>query len=224
MYQVGERALTDGIVGFRSRTHVPRINNIINNRFEFHIPNQNNNKLLSSHNIDEYHQTGLTYLDFIYFYLSDINKMNKMSLRYWFHCCDFDGNGMIPLSLCERIYNKNQYERFLIAYKDTNGRVDVLPSNSMMEYLINKLNPIHNNLLIIDDFINNIHQLLDSGHFFNALCNVSQYVRHEERSNDERKVRRNDFINKGLNDWDKYAAKAYRDYASYSLKPNSKVK
>ena len=38
---------------------------------------------------------GMTYPDFIFFMLSEEDKSSEAALRYWFDCCDLDGDGAL---------------------------------------------------------------------------------------------------------------------------------
>ncbi len=181
MYLVGEKALTDGVQGFRSRHSGT--------------------------------STGLNFSDFIYLFISDIDKTTTVSLRYWFRCYDLDGNGVLTQCMLERIY-KNQYDRLIVANKDSNGRIDLFNFNQMMHLLLDKLNPANRQAITIDDFITYPDQLLDGGHFFNGLGNMGRYVLHEDRSLLDRKTRQEAFLTgNGLSDWDRFAMITYTQYA-----------
>lgn len=41
---------------------------------------------------------GMSYPDFIYFMLSEEDKTSEQSIRYWFRCCDLDGDGIMTTS------------------------------------------------------------------------------------------------------------------------------
>lgn len=47
----------------------------------------------------------MVYEDFIFFMLSEEDKGNEASLRYWFHCVDVDGDGRLSLQDMRYFYN-----------------------------------------------------------------------------------------------------------------------
>ena len=109
VYQVGERAFSDGGRGFRTR-----------------------NPLTSKQS------TGMSYADFVYFMMSDIDKTTTVSLKYWFRCFDVDGDGKVSIGILQRMY-KNQFERLQCAHRDTKGRVDLYSFDGMLLYLFDRL-------------------------------------------------------------------------------------
>ncbi len=161
-----------------------------------------------------YRSGGLSYADFIYLMLSDVDKTTSMSLRYWFRCFDLDGNGILTQPMLERIY-KIQYERLLIAQRDTKGRVEAFSSHQMLEYLLDKLNPSDRQAITIDDFVTYSDQLLDSGNFFNGLGNMGKFLQTEEMTMQETKLRQNAFFSNGLSDWDRHAIAAYNNHSIF---------
>lgn len=53
---------------------------------------------------------GMSYQDFIYFMLSEEDKTSPNALRYWFHCCDLDGDRQLsPEEM--RFFYRNQIHR-----------------------------------------------------------------------------------------------------------------
>ena len=158
--------------------------------------------------------SGLSYADFIYLYISDIDKTTSMSLRYWFRCFDLDGNGILTQSVLERMY-KNQHDRLIVANKDTKGHVEAFSSHQMLEYLLDKLNPNDRQAITIDDFISYSDQLLDSGNFFNGLSNMGNFLQTEEMTMQETKLRQNAFLSYGLSDWDRHAIAAYNNHSIF---------
>ena len=52
-------------------------------------------KAFSDGKMGGFRQSGMTYSDFIYFMLSEEDKSNEPALRYWFACCDLDGDGVL---------------------------------------------------------------------------------------------------------------------------------
>jgi serine/threonine-protein phosphatase 2A regulatory subunit B'' len=184
---VGEKALSDGVLGFRGRG--------------------------KQHDKPSPQTTGLTYSDFIYLILSDMDKTSVVSLQYWFRCFDIDGNGVLTQPVLERMY-KNQHDRLVAANKGSKGRIEVVGTDQMLEYLLDQLNPANRQAITIQDFTTYSDQLLDGGHFFNALSNVVQFAAHEELSREALKHRQETFLaGTGLSDWDRFAAHKYEHYS-----------
>lgn len=49
----------------------------------------------------------MTYEDYVYFMLSEEDRGNEHSLRYWFACVDLDGDGRIG-QMEMRLFYENQ--------------------------------------------------------------------------------------------------------------------
>ena len=58
----------------------------------------------------------MQYEDFIYFMLSEEDKGNEASLRYWFHCVDVDGDGRLSLQDMRYFYNVQLQVRAFVGW------------------------------------------------------------------------------------------------------------
>jgi serine/threonine-protein phosphatase 2A regulatory subunit B'' len=67
-------------------------------------------KVFSDGQVGGFEESGMSYPDFIFFMLSEEDKSSEVALRYWFSCCDLDGDGALSPEEMRHFY-KNQILR-----------------------------------------------------------------------------------------------------------------
>jgi Ca2+-binding EF-hand superfamily protein len=67
-------------------------------------------RVFSDGEIGGFEGSGMSYPDFIFFMLSEEDKTSECSLRYWFRCCDLEGDSKLtPEEM--RYFYRNQIHR-----------------------------------------------------------------------------------------------------------------
>jgi serine/threonine-protein phosphatase 2A regulatory subunit B'' len=138
------------------------------------------------------------YDDFIYFMLSEEDKTNPTSLRYWYDCIDFDDDGVIRASEC-RFFYKPQLQRMECLGHEAVPFVDVLCQMSDM------LQPDKDGEFLFKYFIRE-DKIRISGVFFNVLFNLNKFIAFEQR---DPFILRQQMAEPNLTDWDRYARSEY---------------
>eukprot|EP01035_Chromulina_nebulosa_P024556 gene24556-31977_t len=148
-------------------------------------------------------QGGLSYPDFIYFMLSEEDKSNEMALRYWFTCCDLDGDGILTPAEMNYFY-KIQVHRLNSLGQETINFNDVLCQ------LIDMLSPRDPLAITLSDLLQPDKRKI-SGIIFDILFNLNKFLRFEMRDPFQEKMKREDGFN---NDWDRFAHYEYHRLAA----------
>ncbi|KAL3808014.1 hypothetical protein ACHAXA_004967, partial [Cyclostephanos tholiformis] len=140
----------------------------------------------------------LTYEDFIFFMLSEEDKANEHSVRYWFTCVDVDGDDRLNNMEMRSFYAVQLHRMQCMGH-------EVVPFEDMLCQMMDMIKPANKEHLIVEDFLQP-HCCQVSGALFDALFNVNKYVMFEQRDPFlERQKREDEFGT----DWDRFA---YIDY------------
>jgi len=141
----------------------------------------------------------MSFEDFIWFMLSEEDKTNKNSIKYWFKVIDLDGNGIITKNNIEYFYEEQiqrlkNYNSKNIQFSDILNRFNIMiPSETKNQWTL-------------QDFLDHPK---NSSIVFNILLNINKFIENEEKE---------DFliteIDKRVDytDWDKFAYKKYLIY------------
>lgn len=141
---------------------------------------------------------GMTYQDFIYFMLSEEDKTSPNALRYWFTCCDLDGDKKLsPEEM--RYFYRNQIHRITSLGQESINFEDVLCQ------MMDMVHPEDTNAVTIYDLIRPDKRMI-SGVLFDVLFNLHKFLRFEARDPFQEKLRREDIYH---TDWDRYAHVEY---------------
>lgn len=140
IYKVGQRACSDGKMGFHKKP-----------------------------------DSGLGFMDFIYFFLSDIDKSSKVALKYWFDCLDVDGDGILKLSIVGSIC-KCQFKRLTLLEKG-----DLKPAEWTVVYLLDRMKCKNRKEgIVLDDWILTPERRAEGEYFIDTISNLWHLHRRNE--------------------------------------------
>jgi len=144
----------------------------------------------------------LSYEDFIYFMLSEEDKANEVSVRYWFHCVDVDGDGKLNNMEMRSFYAVQLHRMQCMGH-------EIVPFEDMLCQMMDMIKPAQSDYLVATDFLQpECCQV--SGALFDALFNLNKYLMFEQRDPfAERQKREDEF----LSDWDRFACIDYNRLA-----------
>ena len=144
----------------------------------------------------------LTYEDFIFFMLSEEDKTNECSVRYWFTCVDVDGDDKLNNMEMRSFYAVQLHRMQCMGH-------EVVPFEDMLCQMMDMIKPANTEYLVVEDFLQP-HCFQVSGALFDALFNVNKYVMFEQRDPFlERQKQEDEFAN----DWDRFACIDYNRLA-----------
>jgi len=144
----------------------------------------------------------MTYEDFIFFMLSEEDKANEISIRYWFSCVDVDGDGQLNNNETRSFYALQQHRMQSLAHEN-------IPFEDMLCQMIDMIKPQNNDHLIVEDFLQP-ECLQVSGSLFDALFNLNKYLQFEQRDPFQERQKREDEFE---TDWDRFACMDYNRLA-----------
>ncbi|KAL7537293.1 hypothetical protein ACHAWF_005722, partial [Thalassiosira exigua] len=144
----------------------------------------------------------LTYEDFIFFMLSEEDKANEFSVRYWFACVDVDGDDRLNNMEMRSFYAVQLHRMQCMGH-------EVVPFEDMLCQMMDMIKPASTEYLVVEDFLRP-HCSQVSGALFGVLFNVNKYVLFEQRDPFlERQKREDEFET----DWDRFACIDYNRLA-----------
>ncbi|KAL7517074.1 hypothetical protein ACHAWX_002038 [Stephanocyclus meneghinianus] len=144
----------------------------------------------------------LSYEDFIFFMLSEEDKANEFSVRYWFTCIDVDGDDKLNNMEMRAFYAVQLHRMQCMGH-------EVVPFEDMLCQMMDMIKPANTEYLVVEDFLQP-HCSQVSGALFDALFNVNKYVMFEQRDPFlERQKREDEFET----DWDRFACIDYNRLA-----------
>jgi serine/threonine-protein phosphatase 2A regulatory subunit B'' len=144
----------------------------------------------------------LTYEDFIFFMLSEEDKANERSVRYWFTCVDVDGDDKLNNMEMRSFYAVQLHRMQCMGH-------EVVPFEDMLCQMMDMIKPANKEYLVVEDFLQP-HCSQVSGALFDALFNVNKHVMWEQRDPFlERQKQEDEFAT----DWDRFACIDYNRLA-----------
>lgn len=144
----------------------------------------------------------LTYEDFIFFMMSEEDKANEISVRYWFHCIDVDGDGKLNNMEMRSFYALQQRRMQQLGHEH-------IPFEDMLCQMIDMIKPKNEDYLVVEDFLQEECQPV-SGALFDALFNLNKYLSFEQRDPFQERQKREDEFE---TDWDRFACMDYNRLA-----------
>eukprot|EP00547_Thalassionema_nitzschioides_P017135 CAMPEP_0194237234 /NCGR_PEP_ID=MMETSP0158-20130606/4279_1 /TAXON_ID=33649 /ORGANISM="Thalassionema nitzschioides, Strain L26-B" /LENGTH=523 /DNA_ID=CAMNT_0038971193 /DNA_START=48 /DNA_END=1619 /DNA_ORIENTATION=- len=144
----------------------------------------------------------LSYEDFIFFMLSEEDKANEVSVRYWFTCVDVDGDGKLNNMEMRSFYAVQLHRMQCMGH-------EIVPFEDMLCQMMDMIKPMNSDFLVAEDFLQQ-ECCQVSGALFDALFNLNKYLMFEQRDPFvERQKREDEFET----DWDRFACIDYNRLA-----------
>ncbi|KAF0688934.1 Aste57867_19538 [Aphanomyces stellatus] len=140
----------------------------------------------------------MSYEDFIYFMLSEEDKGNPVSLRYWFELIDLDEDHVIRSDEMKMYYNHQIHRMECLGQ-------EVVPFEDIMCQMSDLLRPEVEGDFKFSDFIRP-EKIRMAGVFFNVLFNLSKFIEFEGR---DPFLLRQQMAEPELTDWDRFARAEY---------------
>mmetsp|Transcript_10862 Transcript_10862/g.30039 ORF Transcript_10862/g.30039 Transcript_10862/m.30039 type:complete len:697 (+) Transcript_10862:92-2182(+) len=140
----------------------------------------------------------LSYEDFIYFMLSEEDKANEVSVKYWFTCVDVDGDGKLNNMELRAFYAVQLHRMQFMGH-------EIVPFEDMLCQMMDMIKPQNSNFLVESDFLQPECQQV-SGALFDALFNLNKYLLFEQRDPFVERQKREDEFDC---DWDRFACLDY---------------
>lgn len=144
----------------------------------------------------------LTYEDFIFFMLSEEDKANEISVRYWFHCIDVDGDGKLNNMEMRSFYALQQRRMQQMGQEN-------IPFEDMLCQMIDMIKPKNEAYFVVEDFLQEECRSV-SWALFDALFNLNKYLSFEQRDPFQERQKREDEFE---TDWDRFACMDYNRLA-----------
>jgi len=144
----------------------------------------------------------LSYEDFIFFMLSEEDKANEISVRYWFNCIDVDGDEKLNNMEMRSFYAVQLHRMQCLGH-------EIVPFEDMLCQMMDMIKPANPSYLAVEDFLQPECAQV-SGALFDALFNLTKHLQFEQRDPFmERQKREDDFEC----DWDRFAMYDYNRLA-----------
>lgn len=161
-----------------------------------------NESLASSTSTNNTNREFLSYEDFIFFMLSEEDKANEVSVRYWFSCVDVDGDGKLNNMEMRSFYAVQLHRMQCMGH-------EIVPFEDMLCQMMDMIKPANPDYLVAEDFLQPECAQV-SGALFDALFNLNKYLMFEQRDPFvERQKREDEFET----DWDRFACIDYNRLA-----------
>ncbi|KAJ2781423.1 Serine/threonine-protein phosphatase 2A regulatory subunit B'' subunit alpha [Coemansia javaensis] len=116
----------------------------------------------------------MTYRDFIWFLLSEIDKTTPTAVEYWFRCLDLDGDGVLSIYELEYFYD----EQLGRMEEDVAG--DTILLDDLMCQLSDLVRPEREGLITLKDLRRTPPALVPV--FFDAFMNLTRFLEHDSRT------------------------------------------
>jgi serine/threonine-protein phosphatase 2A regulatory subunit B'' len=134
--------------------------------------------------------------------LSEEDKANEYSARYWFSCVDVDGDDKLNNMEMRSFYAVQLHRMQCMGH-------EVVPFEDMLCQMMDMIKPANSDYFVLEDFLQP-HCSQVAGALFDALFNVNKYVCFEQRDPFlERQKREDEFDT----DWDRFACIDYNRLA-----------
>eukprot|EP00587_Corethron_hystrix_P002287 CAMPEP_0113311470 /NCGR_PEP_ID=MMETSP0010_2-20120614/8692_1 /TAXON_ID=216773 ORGANISM="Corethron hystrix, Strain 308" /NCGR_SAMPLE_ID=MMETSP0010_2 /ASSEMBLY_ACC=CAM_ASM_000155 /LENGTH=574 /DNA_ID=CAMNT_0000167111 /DNA_START=68 /DNA_END=1792 /DNA_ORIENTATION=+ /assembly_acc=CAM_ASM_000155 len=140
----------------------------------------------------------MSYEDFIFFMLSEEDKSNEISVRYWFSCIDVDGDGKLNNMEMRSFYAVQLHRMQCLGH-------EIVPFEDMLCQMIDMIKPRSNNHFVVEDFLQPECERV-SGALFEALFNLNKYLLFEQKDPFKERTQREDEFE---SDWDRFACVDY---------------
>jgi len=135
------------------------------------------------------------YTDFIWLLLSEEDKTNPTSIRYWFRCIDLDGDGCVTPYEMEYFYREQMHRMECLSQ-------EVVSFPDILCQMTDMVKPRVEGKICIADLL---HCKM-GGLFFNVLFNLNKFIQYEQR---DPAIIFHERSTPEWTDWDRYAKAEY---------------
>jgi len=157
--------------------------------------------------IEQPHATGrdaaaearMDYTDFLWFILSEENKLSHTAVGYWFHMLDIDGDGEICPRDMEYFYEEQMARQESLAQ-------EAVPFSHVLSQLADAVNARRGDRFSLAD----VRRSMLCPLLVHTLCNVNKFLLGEVADS---QALRDAHATPALNDWDRWAMAEYRKLA-----------
>lgn len=112
----------------------------------------------------------MTYVDFVWFLLSEVDKMTPTGIEYWFRCMDLDGDGVISMYEMQHFYDDQ------IRKMEELG-METLNFNDCLCQIYDMVNPKTPNTITLRD----LKSCKMAPNFFDTFFNLEKWLEHEQK-------------------------------------------
>lgn len=134
--------------------------------------------------------------------LSEEDKSNDVSVRYWFACVDVDGDGKLNNMEMRSFYAVQLHRMQCMGH-------EIVPFEDMLCQMMDMIKPANADFFVVEDFLQpECCQV--SGALFDALFNLNKYLLFEQRDPFVERQKREDEFEC---DWDRFACIDYNRLA-----------
>ncbi|KAF1796344.1 hypothetical protein FB192DRAFT_1406489 [Mucor lusitanicus] len=120
-------------------------------------------------------QFTLTYFDFIWFLLSEVDKSTPMAIRYWFRCLDIDDDGILSSYELSQFWQDQNIKQQVYGSIQSEDRIQFADVMRQMNDLIRPQVP---GQFTIQDLKKNVFL---AERFFDTFVNYDRFQAHESR-------------------------------------------
>ncbi|KAG5177457.1 hypothetical protein JKP88DRAFT_269157 [Tribonema minus] len=145
----------------------------------------------------------MSYQDYVYFMLSEEDRGNERSIRYWFTCVDLDGDGRIGHVEMRYFYDVQMHRMESLGH-------EVVAYADMVCQIWDMLQVGDRPYVTLEDFLRP-DVLKVGGVFFDCLFNLSKFIAFEQRDPFSERQKRADPFDA---DWDRFAFHDYNRLAA----------
>lgn len=141
---------------------------------------------------------GMPYEDFVFFMLAEEDKTTEQSIRYWFKCCDLDGDGILTPEEMHSFYRVQ-------LHRAVSWGQEAIEFGDVLCQLVDLIDPVDPRAITVADLLKADKRSL-TGILFDALFNVQKFLKFETRDPFQEKMKREDGF---ASEWDRFAAIEY---------------
>ncbi|KAJ8950079.1 hypothetical protein NQ318_017804 [Aromia moschata] len=143
------------------------------------------------------HEEKMSYTDFVWFLLSEEDKLHPTAIEYWFRCMDLDGDGYLSMYELEYFYDEQMHRMEAIG-------IETLPFQDCLCQMLDMVKPKIPGKISLSD----MKRCKMTPIFFDTFFNLEKYLDHEQRD-PFASQRDHDIDGQEMSDWDRYAAEEY---------------
>ncbi|XP_050511838.1 serine/threonine-protein phosphatase 2A regulatory subunit B'' subunit alpha-like isoform X2 [Diabrotica virgifera virgifera] len=139
----------------------------------------------------------MSYTDFVWFLLSEEDKLHPTAIEYWFRCMDLDGDGYLSMYELEYFYDEQMHRMESIG-------IETLPFQDCLCQMLDMVKPKIPGKIALSD----LKKCRMTSIFYDTFFNLEKYLDHEQRD-PFASQRDHDIDGQEMSDWDRYAAEEY---------------